>query len=64
MTDDSGVMPEADEADEYEQMLEAVPGADDRLDADARPWEANEADLIEQTRSVPMSDDDEGPDER
>ena len=62
MTEDSGVIPGADEADEYEQIREAVPENDEAIDPDARPWDANEADLMEQSRSLPI-DDDEAPDE-
>jgi hypothetical protein len=64
MTEDSGVLPRANEADEYEQARAARPESDDAVEPEARPWDASEADLMEQTRSLPMTDEDEEPDER
>jgi hypothetical protein len=63
MTEDSNVLPEADEADEFEQIRDTVPSSDDTVDADTRPLEANEADVVEQSRALPITDEDESPDE-
>jgi hypothetical protein len=62
MTDDPSVLPEANEADEAEQAIEARPESDE-APPPARPWDADEADLMDQSRPVPSSDEDESPDE-
>jgi hypothetical protein len=63
MSEDSGVIPEADDADEYEQTRDLVGESEDELDPGDRPMEANEADLMEQTRALPLHDEDDEPDE-
>ncbi|MDX6307107.1 MAG: hypothetical protein QOI06_153 [Nocardioidaceae bacterium] len=65
MSEDFGVLPSADEADQLEQSLAAVRRTEDDEDLEdgggvgTVPWDADEADVAEQARSVPPADDDD-----
>lgn len=65
MSKDFGVLPTADEADELEQSLAAVrrtedeEGLEDDREVSTVPWDADEADVADQMRTVPSVDDDD-----
>ncbi len=61
MTEEPGVFPTGDEADELEQRHEVADGEpDDGQEAGPAPsWDADEADVAEQARVVPADDDED-----